>query len=158
MANEVSEFDVKYENAMAKINMPLIRPPTELQKIINDTGNKALLATLNPRDTVEYAILLNSYALYLTMAENKLLAEYNLYENTIKRIVGENVAEVNGYGFNEKDTYIRANEPHAKDLESKKTSIQVEIDSMKYLSQKFQMLAENLKNLSFAKKIESRNY
>lgn len=135
------------------IGLPLVDPINEMTEILTKFNDRPYIKSLSPVELMEYSLLLGNYSLYLTMQENRLIAFINWCESNIKIIVGKNLNEVSGY-FNEKDSYIRANEKTALELSDMKLVAQAKIDSIKWISTKIQHISDILDRLSHEKSKE----
>jgi hypothetical protein len=146
-----SNFDVESSAIMADVSFPRLRPPTNVQAIMDDLSDRTKIKSLSPNDIREYSILLAAYNFYLCSEENKLRSYVNWCEGNIKHIVGLNMAEVDGYGFHEKDHKIRSCEPNAAALSEKKLAAEIKLNHLSFLGQKLQFLIESLKGMGYEK-------
>lgn len=153
---DMEDMGDRIQSFKTDIRFPLIDPPDNITEIITKVSNGTTLKALSGIELQEYAIILSSYALYLSMQENQIEAKFNWAENNIKFIVGKNLQEVEGYGFNEKDSYIRANEPTAVTLHDKKLEFQAKKESIKFIAMKIHNLADHLRSLGLEKTKERR--
>lgn len=138
------------------INFPHIDPPKNITEIITKVSNYNIIQHMTSAELQEYAVILTCYSLYLSIQENSVEAQTNWAENNIKFIVGKNLESVNGYGFLEKDSYIRANEPLAVELHDKKLEFQAKKESIKFIAMKIYNLAEHLRSLGIEKAKERK--
>lgn len=155
--SEINRFDAdkvaeQLEGFKADIYWSNLTPPANIQNILRDVTDQSRLRAFDSETISEYAVLLGAYSAYLTGQENRLTSYVNWCETNIKYIVGKQLADAPGYGFSEKDCYIRANDANAAGLEVKKMQTQAKLDAIKYLSQKMAFLSESLKNLGFEKR------
>lgn len=140
----------------AEIRYPDIKPSADVQRFLEQSSDLNFLKGLNSLELTEYAVVLANYSIFITTQENRLKTYINYLESQIKTIVGKNVSNAAGYGFAEKDCYIRANETHAIALEEMKIKEEVKLGHLYFLSQKLQFLAECLKNYAYEKSRMSR--
>lgn len=138
------------------LGFPLIDPPQNITEIITKISNGSILKTMSGLELQEYSVILSSYALYLSIQENQLDAKIHWAESNIKFIVGKNVQAVNGYGFNEKDAFIRATEVNAVELHDIKLEMQTQKEAIKFTSMRIHNLAEHLRSLGIEKTKEHR--
>ncbi len=154
------EYTERLESMKAEIFFPNFRPPENIETIINELSNQAALRKLAPQDLSEYAIMLASYATYLSSQENRLTAFINWCEGNIKFVIGkrlDDVPEWLGNYYPTLDTYIRSHEENAISLENRKSVAQVKLDSIKFIAQRLQYLSETIKTLIFEKGKLGRN-
>lgn len=156
--NRFSGQDIKTELEIfkANIDLPHFSNSTKIQSIID---NLSTYSKLDPEKLSEYAMDISLYGLYLLQEENKLVATINWCESNIKIIIGQEAQNYGGTWYEEKKNIIVANNKTALQLDSLRTVAQVKLDSIKYMSQKLQYLADSLKRYSFEKrKINDESY
>lgn len=143
MAEDLNSFrnSIKFQTSN-------LRPPEDIIDTINNLMSRTKIRALTIPDINELMIVLSAYSLYLSTEENRLKAYVLFCEKNIQFIVGQNVRNVEAYGFAEKDSIIRANEPKAYELEKNKLVADTKLTSISFISQKISFLSETLKNLS----------
>lgn len=151
--NRFDPDDVKSQIEMMKAELffPSLEPPQNIQVIMKQLSDLTVLKSLSPMDLSEYSVLLDHYGLFLTTQENRLKSYLNWCESNIKYIVGKNIDKSYGYGFNEKDAFIRSNDMTAHDLEFKKLGVQAKLDTIQFMSLKISRLSDTVHNLAVEK-------
>lgn len=135
----------------SEIYFPSIKVNASIHDLIKDCESVNTLRGLSSEELLNMAVVLANYSLFLLTEENRLKSFRNWCESNIKYIVGQNLQNAPGYGFTEKDIYIRANDTIAQELDSQKLLIEAKLDIIHFLSQKIQNLSEILKNLAYEK-------
>lgn len=151
---ESDEVTERLESAKAEMFFPNIQPPKDIEDIINNMTRQGNIRAMGPQEVTEYAVVLSSYSLYLSIQENRYTSFINWCESNIKYIVGREINNIDislrGY-FPTMDAWIRSNNPTAMELDNRKCTAQVKLDSIKFIAQRIQFLTDTLKNLSFQK-------
>lgn len=159
LTNRLDEKEVqaKIESFKADISYPHFRAPENINTVISDVVNLVKLRKACIRDILEYNIILNSYSLFLASQESRLKAYIGWCESNCKFIVGQNIDKSPGYGFDEKNTYLRANMKELQELENKKLLAQTKADYISFITNKIYALVESLKDLRFEMLREIKN-
>lgn len=148
------EHILMLETMKAEINFPQLRVPPNINTILNQSSDFALLKTLSPEDLSEYAVLLASYSLYLSIEENRYKSYIDWCENNIRTIIGQemmNIPPEIGTYFNNIDYYIRGNHSLAKELDVKKSLAQLKYTTIHKLNDRMNILIKALESLSYTK-------
>lgn len=150
MSNRFSGEEVKedLEFYKAEISFPEFQAPSNIQEAINSLSNHR---TLDPQTLHEKAIDFALYSLYLTQEENKLNALINWCNGNLRVIIGEEASNYPGTWYKEKEDIIIATHEMAKQLDSIRSLASVKLDTIRYMSQRMQILSEALKKFSYSK-------
>lgn len=149
--HDVAEFTTAVEIMKSNMNFPNIKPPKNIGAILDIVSDTDAIRKLSGEQVAEYSVVLSAYSLYLGMEENRYTTFLNWCEGNMAFIVGKFVQDVDGYGFNEKNAYIRANEEHAVELNAKKLMAETKLTTIKFLSGKMDILAKQLQSLAYEK-------
>ena len=154
------EMGLDIESMRSDIKYPNIKPPNNINKILEEVSNLEILRKLDPMSVMEYASIVAYYSLYLSGEINKLEAYAKWCESNIKFIIGKRCQDINGY-FTEKESYIRAHDELASSLDEKRIKAQTKFETLKFMNQKMQFLSETLQSLakekSYTRKINEYN-
>ena len=137
---DTAEMAAILDSFKSDLKFPMVDPVNDMTEILTKINNRAFLKTLSPVETMEYAVLISNYSFYLTSQENRLIAFIGWAESNLKIIVGKNLRETEGY-FNEKDLYIRSHEENAIKLCDMKLVAETKLNTIKWQSQKLQLLS-----------------
>lgn len=144
MVSHINEFK-------EEINFPSVVSSVEIQEIINKLSDRNILRMMGPDELAEYGVVLNQYALFLTIQENRYKAYLHYCESNIKYIVGRELQNCNEYGFEAKNLQIRSTNTTAQELETQKITAEIKLEYIKNISFKIQSLTESIRNLVFEK-------
>lgn len=151
-----AEIKQNIELFKAEAFFPDFKPSVDVQKFLQDIGDMKHLNRLTGGELLEYAVLLSHYSLSLTIQENRIKSHITWCETNLKQIVGRLLDQSFGFTFQEKDCYIRANEPRAVQLEEIKLQDQIKLDTIIFVSQKVHFLSEMVKSLALEKNKANR--
>lgn len=154
---DISGMTSEMELLKAELYFPDTSPPQNIQEILTRCADSKYLQTVGAAELRENAIVLASYSLELAKQENRFVAFAGWCERNIQFIIGKNLDQTPYTFYTEKATYIRANEPHAADLDAKRNVALTKVEYLKFLSSKIQFLSECLDNAAFAKEKELRH-
>lgn len=146
--------DITLLNAEAAI--PDITPDDNIQKIIRECSNINLLQKLDPVRLSEYATILACYVFYLNKIENELKYKISWFESNINHIIGKQLDNYDGYGFQEKSSKIKSNESQAKEYDTSRHRYQTQLEYLSNLTFSLRLIIESLKNLSMSKARQGR--
>lgn len=152
----MDEMGDKIQSFKTDINFPTIDPPNNITDIITKVSSGALIRNLSSMELMEYATILSSYSLYLSIQENRLDSLCGWCDSNIKFIVGKTVKDVEAYSFAEKDAYIRAHETNAVELHDQLLEHKAKKESIKFIAHKMHNLAEHLRGMASEKSKEKR--
>lgn len=147
-ANEVRE---NLDIFKGEISLPKLESPDKIESILQDLSNHMALKRLDPIALNEYAVLLGIYSTYLTMEMNRYITQRNWCDANLQHIIGRELDNVEGYGYQEKSHKIVSLHPEASKLDEKKLLIQTKIDYISGIAQKLQFMCDMLKNLAYSK-------
>lgn len=145
------ETKVEVEKMKAGIAFPNLKAYSDISDLINALGTPHVLQKLSPLDLAERAVTLSVYSLALTAEESRIRSYVNWCEANLKYIVGKKLDAAPGYGFNEKDAYIRANEEMAQTIDENRLMAQAKLDQLSFIAQKIHYIADAIKNLAYEK-------
>lgn len=146
--NQASE-DI--EVLAASANIPDVKTDNNIQRIINECSDISFLQKLDPVRLSEYAAVLSCYVLFLNKKENDLKYKISWYESNINHIVGSQLDNYQGYGFQEKSSKIKAHEPVAKEYEQYRHRLQTQLEYLNNLNFSLRLTIDNIKNLALIK-------
>lgn len=148
----MSRFDQKQMSAdiqlmKTEMKIPIIKPSDDVQGIMNTIMNNKLDG-VGIHDLYNYSAKIAVYALYIKGEINSLRAKQDWLESNIKNIVGKNIRNVEGYGYNEKECYIRANDELASQLDEQLINNKAKLNVLYGTDEKLQYIANILQNIA----------
>jgi hypothetical protein len=146
-----NSIDENLEIFKSDLYLPEFAQSQDVKNFLESLSDLSFLKTQSSTELFENYVRLCSYSAFLLTKENRILAYINAYEHNIRSIVGKNLKESWGFTFEEKNHYIRANEPHCVELQNKKYQLQIQYDYLRGISQKIEKIADSIKNLGFEK-------
>lgn len=145
------EIRAEIDKFKGSVWLPKLEAPENIESVLKELASYQTLRGLDPVKLNEYAVTIAVYSTYLTMEFNRYVTERNWCESNIEHIIGRELENVEGYGYQEKSHKIRSLHPEAIKLDEKKLLAQTKIDYISNVSQKLQFLCEMLKNLAYSK-------
>jgi len=145
------DINEQMETFLAEVRLPDIQISDDIIKILGDLNKIEKIRTLHPLELSEYSVLLASYALYLASQENKLLAWSKWCEDNLQFIVGKQLQNAYGYGYQEKAIFIRSNDKNATEIDSLRLLAEAKLNRVRNLSKQLNLLSDTVRNLAFAK-------
>ena len=146
-----SRIDENLEIFKSDLYFPEFAQSQDIKNFLESLSDLSFLKTQSPTELFENYVRLCNYSAFLLSRENRLLTYINAYEHNIRSLVGKNLQESWGFTFEEKNHYIRANEPNCVELQNKKFELQVQYDYIRGIAQKIEKLADAIKNLGYEK-------
>lgn len=141
----------------AETALPDIEPDSNIQKILKEASNMSLVQKLDPVRLAEYATVLSSYVYYLNRVENELKYKITWLESNINHIVGSQLDNYSGYGYQEKSSKIKASEAAAISYESDRHRNQTKLEYLNNLTFSLRLIIDNLKNLAMTKSRQGKD-
>lgn len=155
--SDFQQLAIEIEKFKSEIRLPNFQPPKDIQEVIQVCSDRQAINNMSPIHLQEMAVVLSSYALYLTYQENRILSYTNWCEANIKGIVGRELQNSSAYSFNEKDLSIRSNNEYCVELNGVKLENETKLLLIKNLSYKIMALSERIENLAKEKKFLNRD-
>lgn len=145
------------EKMRSSMRFPNIEAPSNIDEIFQKLTNSNLSA-MSATMLYEYSIRLAAYAIYVKKEINSSKAKYDWCEANIKYIVGKQMSQMVGnyYGYNEKDAYIRGNDPEAMKLDQMALTSKARLNSLYGLDEQIRFLSTQVNSLA-KEKSYSRN-
>lgn len=148
----MSRFDSKIMSAniqlmKTEMKLPTIKPSNDIQSIIDNITNGKMNG-ISAYDLYGYASKLSVYSLYIKGEINSLKSKLDWLEGNIKNIVGKNIRNVEGYGYNEKESFIRANDEIASELDAQSLATKAKINILWGIDEKIHYLSNIIQNVA----------
>lgn len=144
------ELKSKLDEFKANIKFPELSPPEEIQELLllsREDFKKRGIDTL----AID-SIRLSQYCLFLQIQKNKLKTGIDWCDLNLNSILGRDLPNAKGYGFQEKSLVIFKNDNTAKELIMLKNEWESKLTSIQDIDKKIEFMINSIKNLYFVKR------
>lgn len=139
----LDEYDVK-------INMHKITNQyNDIDQYLN--MSKKQLESLTAEDCAVISAYLSLYALYIQKEHNRESAKVAWTESNLRWVIGREIANVQGYSFEERRLQVIQENIAALKLDQLRTLAQARVNELNYISTKIEYISKSLSNLERAK-------
>lgn len=143
------EIEKHIEKFRSTVHVPEIVVPANIENILNQTRQQL---SAKSREDIGYDMFeLSQYAFYITMAYNKLKTTLAWCEGNLRSIIGRELDNTSGYGYNEKSLKIIRNDPNASKIDQIKILTEVKINSIENIERRIEFMSQSLRNILFSK-------
>lgn len=147
---KVEELKQKLMEYEQKLQFNVRTENNEATKLLTISRNE--LEKMTPEDCGYAAYALTQYVIYLQKMVNYEESVVNYCESSINFVVGKKISQYNAYSFNEKRMLAINDDTYAKEVLRLQVIAKSRVDSMAFIINKVQNLANILVNLQQSKK------
>ena len=145
----IDEVASKLQEFYKEVTFPSITAPKEIQELLNvsreDIRNK------DKEELSIDAVVLSQYAMYITIQMNKLRAKLSWCDFQIDSIIGRELSNTSGYGFQEKSLIIKRNDEVARSVEQVRSLLLIKLATLKDLDEKIKDISKAILSLQYVK-------
>lgn len=147
--NSNNKIQDEVKNFKDALLISSLKIPEQIEELLN--MSRADMLAKDKQTLLIDAAILARYAMNLRSEVGKLRARISWCQANIDSIIGREIPNVTGYGYNEKAKQIIRNDTTARKLDQSRMLYQSQLDSIEELDRKVEFFANCIKNIAFIK-------